>query len=502
MGAISKAWLTQADAAVDPDSPVDATLMTGFRDNLIHLREWVGFSFFAGAVQDHNHDGVNTALVPIGPNLIRNASFEQGTSGWTITTYSGGSSAVETANDAHGAQSLSFTSTVLANGGGDALSNEFVPCGGSVDLRFEAWRKASVINVASKAQVIWYSDAKAQVSVASVYTDTNTPTTATRARVGLTSPATARWFKLRLTGGTPGAGSATGTIYFDGVNASDWTIIQGYIEAGAVGQAELKTATGDMTATMPSSLQTGPGGEYGFWPTVSRSTSLSTPQLLAPVSPVDCDALAVSVIVGTSLLQRFHLGETGSGTLTVRERYVQASPPYDLGDGEVPLFVFALVDSLGNVLATYVAPDPPWANNGPTIIRPDLTIDGRPYRRRRAMTHTWAEARDDRAKRAIFAEELASAPLDLVEITQAVKQADMPLIPHPFGGDLTGKTVVLVDPVSAMAERLLRFHEGFHDSPESLCGLLHDGYVRLGNVPLPRARPPGVMAVTANWKLT
>ena len=42
MAAISKAWVTIADSAVDPDSPGDATLMTGIRDDLVHLREWLG----------------------------------------------------------------------------------------------------------------------------------------------------------------------------------------------------------------------------------------------------------------------------------------------------------------------------------------------------------------------------------------------------------------------------------------------------------------------------
>jgi microcystin-dependent protein len=60
MTAITKAWVTIADSAVDPDSPVDQALMEGMRDNLVHLREWVGAGFVAGAVQDHDHDGVNS----------------------------------------------------------------------------------------------------------------------------------------------------------------------------------------------------------------------------------------------------------------------------------------------------------------------------------------------------------------------------------------------------------------------------------------------------------
>lgn len=60
MPAISKAWVTINDGAVDPDSPVDQALMEGMRDDLVHLREWLGASYFAGAVQDHDHDGSNS----------------------------------------------------------------------------------------------------------------------------------------------------------------------------------------------------------------------------------------------------------------------------------------------------------------------------------------------------------------------------------------------------------------------------------------------------------
>ena len=61
MAAPSKTFATIADAAVDADSPLDATLMTGLRDSLIHLEEWLGMSYTAA--QNHDHDGVNSAFV-------------------------------------------------------------------------------------------------------------------------------------------------------------------------------------------------------------------------------------------------------------------------------------------------------------------------------------------------------------------------------------------------------------------------------------------------------
>lgn len=217
MPAISKAWVTLADTAVDPDSPLDAALLTGIRDDLVHLREWMGAAYTAGAVQDHNHDGVNSALVEIGPNLLRNGSFESDGEGWTITTYTGGSSGFNTANNIDGAKALALTSTSTANGGGQAINGQFINVTGGEAIELYLALKASVANVSSKVEVIWYDSAQAQISATDLYVSTNTPTVNTPLYLGDAAPSTARFCKVRLTGGVPGSGSATGTVYFDGL---------------------------------------------------------------------------------------------------------------------------------------------------------------------------------------------------------------------------------------------------------------------------------------------
>jgi len=62
MSVPSKNWSTIADAAVDPDSALDTTLITAVRDNLVHVYEWLGYGYTAQ--QAHNHDGVNSTLLP------------------------------------------------------------------------------------------------------------------------------------------------------------------------------------------------------------------------------------------------------------------------------------------------------------------------------------------------------------------------------------------------------------------------------------------------------
>lgn len=57
----SKTWVDIADSQVDPDSPLDTVLMTGVRDDLVHLREWLGYGFTPA--QAHVHNGTDSAFV-------------------------------------------------------------------------------------------------------------------------------------------------------------------------------------------------------------------------------------------------------------------------------------------------------------------------------------------------------------------------------------------------------------------------------------------------------
>ncbi|HQS59960.1 MAG: hypothetical protein B7Y56_03385 [Gallionellales bacterium 35-53-114] len=221
MTAISKTWQAITDAQIDPDSPIDAALMQAIRDGLVHLREWIGAGYVAGAVQDHNHDGVNSAPIPIGANSLRNGSFEgNSTAGWTLTPYTGGSLAASAAVYMHGIYSLAITSTILANGGGGALTDEYEEVTGGGAYTLKGSLKASIAGVSCKVEIIWYDDAQAQISAYSVYSSISTPTTQVDFDTTFFAPATAKYKRLNLVGGVPASGSAVGTIYFDGLHAA------------------------------------------------------------------------------------------------------------------------------------------------------------------------------------------------------------------------------------------------------------------------------------------
>lgn len=217
MTGISKAWVSVADTAVDPDSPIDAQLVTGLRDDLVHLREWLGAGYTAGAVQNHNHDGANSALVPVGPNLLRNGSFEDGTAGWTITQYTGGTVALSTSNPLNGSKSLAFTSTVLANGGGSAISDEYLPVTQGEEYFLNATLRTSVVNLSEKMEIVWYDANKAQISASVVHTSNATYYDIFPIGTSVIAPANARWMRAKITGCVPATGTAVGTVYFDGI---------------------------------------------------------------------------------------------------------------------------------------------------------------------------------------------------------------------------------------------------------------------------------------------
>lgn len=488
MTAISKSFVTIADGAVDPASPLDTVLMTGLRDNAIHLREWLGASFYAGAVQDHNHDGVNSAGIKIGPNLIRNGSFEDGTQGWTFTDFTGGSHSISTATRHHGAQSASITSTVLANGGGTALSNEFIACSEAWEVLFQIIRSASGANVSSKAEVIWYDNTQAQISASTIYSDASTPTSGTMARAQVTAPANARFFKVKLTGGVPATGAATGTIFFDGINVTDWNVAQSF----------LKTATASGSSVQGSGVgfaYTLTGGTYSWWQYSADNPSggPGTGGMMIGGGNVAAGSLGL------------YNADSGVSNIYVDERYVQASPPYNLGNGDIPLFVKALIAPDGTFRGISAAPDPVWAYNGPTSIRPERIVDGKPVRRYREINGVpLHQALKDSATLGRFLRGEVEPQLVEREITHAIKNRDMALHPHPWASGnaelLSTVTPVMLDPLSNVIERLAVIAE--EQGAKQVHDLIKAGYVLIDNASVGCAAPPGVVPVACRWRLT
>ncbi|KKK84650.1 hypothetical protein LCGC14_2781230, partial [marine sediment metagenome] len=265
--------------------------------------------------------------------------------------------------------------------------------------------------------------------------------------------------------------------------AAHWRImdVHGSAALGSITREKLKTAIGEVSSSTTAGIGlTLPGGEYGFYPQSKHNpTSFH-------------EARIAFGLQSQSYITNIWFNVVG-GIGFAQQRYIQASPPYNLGDGDIPVFIFVIINKIGKVESIYVAPDPPWANNGPTDIRANFDRSGKSFKLvknfpARPNNPTQAEAWIDAVK---------NAPLEEVEITQAVKQADMLLIPHPFlGNDLTDKKVVLLDPVGAFCYQCLELHE----AGESISELLFGGYIEINNTPLDCVVPPGVIACQAKWK--
>lgn len=299
-----------------------------------------------------------------------------------------------------------------------------------------------------------------------------------------------------------GVNSALISIIADGAVSTE-----AKLAAAVVSQSKLKVASGDDSMNYTSTDLTGisrfwvpPGGIYGLgWDhSISGSTSYSSMQLeIVHRAPV-VSAPVTNVVMGL-FLNYSGMASDSSGTGTVTQWYIQASPPYDLGDGLVPLFVFALVGDDGAVKRVWSAPDAPWHYNGPTDIRPQRTdsVSGRKYRLMHPLSAEFGSL--GAARKALSPSQFLARteePQVEVEITQAMKQSDMALIPHPFVAD--SGTIVLLDPVSPVVGKLFDLHENrIH-----IGDLLREGYVSIDNIALPRSGPPGVMVVGPKWKLT
>lgn len=123
---VASTTITATGVPLNPAKPISTGLLNRLWDNCQYLYD----NLFS-----HKHDGSDGSIkIDIGSNLIRNGSFEKdivGTaqpSGWAFTPYTGGSGVVSAAN-AHGKQSYTITSTVLANGGGELFGSEYLEVG-------------------------------------------------------------------------------------------------------------------------------------------------------------------------------------------------------------------------------------------------------------------------------------------------------------------------------------------------------------------------------------
>lgn len=259
--------------------------------------------------------------------------------------------------------------------------------------------------------------------------------------------------------------------------------LEGQVGASSgIEQGDISTSTGEVSHTTSSKVNYAlPGGEYGFYPVLKADNNNPTEAMLSEQQSS-----------GNSGTYRSQIGFYVPGadnTIYAKQRYVTASPPFDLGDGEMGGFIFLLLNSSGVPVAHYSADVPPWAYNGPTSIRCDHQCPVTHKKFRKVMATRSLEEIMDGAK-IIYEYE---------EITQKIKNADMNLIPSPFLNSLAGHTVVLLDPMDERLRKLVEYQNA--GSGDDIISAIYSGKIYADNEALDKRKgPSGIMQARLRFK--
>jgi hypothetical protein len=283
-------------------------------------------------------------------------------------------------------------------------------------------------------------------------------------------------------------------------------IKQAAIDAAAVGQSQLKTASG--TASVSGTVSGGGNSPINLYLDFSINTSGYGTAAVAALNGSNANFFRSSALPGGdySFTPTLYLAISGaSRTGYGKAFYVQASPPYDHGDGVVGLYNFALVNKNGEVIATYCAPDAPWHFAGPHPVKASrYGADGKTYFREKKIN---AEIRaagfanhSQAVKSGMFTprqlvERIASDDMVEVEITRAMKNANFQHLKHPFADIGKDETVILLDPAADMSHIL---HE-HHKNGGSVSELLHNNHLVIGDK-VNRKGLDGLAVHSVKWK--
>lgn len=262
---------------------------------------------------------------------------------------------------------------------------------------------------------------------------------------------------------------------------------QNEIGAGAVHQGELDVTLANTSTTSGGVSATLTGGLFVFSPQIRSSGAVNIAYLHGGSNGGN------TINISETFLTQMAFGIGGGGTAYLQWNYITSSPPYDLGDGEIPGFIFAIIDNTTQEIETIaIAEDPVWVHNGPTKCTPEAYDEN--GNGLISVIDTSRIPVNLNPVEALLAKK--EAPKQLVRITQERKHADMNLVPHPFQcNDLTGKTVVLLDPVSTVIQELMELSS----VGENINDIIHNNYLRIGNTPLNRHGPSGLLIPEVNW---
>lgn len=170
-----------------------------------------------------NFDALHAGMA--GVSGLSNGSFEIDSDNngspdnWTITLYSGGSSALYTTAPAHGATALSFVHPGGSGNGGGYADSDYFEVDGVSAVMVTGIHWVTAAGMKCEVIIKWYTAAKVGISDTTLFSSTSNPTAAIRTTWTAFPPSTARYAKLEVVGGKSDTNVA-GTAYFDGFTCS------------------------------------------------------------------------------------------------------------------------------------------------------------------------------------------------------------------------------------------------------------------------------------------
>lgn len=156
-------------------------------------------------------------------NLIANGSFEEGgsttPSGWTRSAPPALGSSAQDLDSSHGLYSWKFTSG--GNGAGNLTTTDFFNIAFGRTFTVVWMMQSSAADVRNLVEVVWYTDADAEVGATSLYDNSTTNPTSWTIKTAVAIPVpTAVRAKLRITG-CHSSDATSGSTWFDGIQVTE-----------------------------------------------------------------------------------------------------------------------------------------------------------------------------------------------------------------------------------------------------------------------------------------
>ena len=275
---------------------------------------------------------------------IANASFETGNVGSQPSNWTAGGSENGALSDTTDEQGLGTKGYKFSWSGAVAeatLTSELFPISGAGEYVLTWFYKSSAANNSIRVNVNYYQ--KDQTTAISnenlVNASSGWATTWTQDSERLTVPSAARWAAITLAADDNGS---SGSVIFDGINLSE-QVKNTSILIGQIG-GTISSIGANVAGS--SGINNNLAYALGWSSSVSGTSSYS--QMAMGSYSTSSNEYRMTVLN--------HGTVTGSYPYTVN--YIQASPPYDWGEGIAGTFLHALVDANGTAHDIMSSPDP------------------------------------------------------------------------------------------------------------------------------------------------